>query len=558
MLHSHSQHDVSHVVELSADELGRVNPSGGEQLRSGRVLVVRGVGEILEFGRTIREVAADIAGAGGAREVSELMLTARAGSLKALSVFYNALRHLRDSRYLSCLFLGLISKLGLPEPLLVDSGFTRMMIPGDYDAARRRPDWFDRSEFAAPDNNEAEHMLQGGGWGNAHRDIDVRHYHFQANFWFPLHDVDERQTLLIFPEAYRRDVRQYGKPGDPDNPGGWGFGPALQVPLRFGDMLVFHSQHLHASPSQAREKNRFTVELRVAGGCVDDNGRIYRRLFWNLSNFMPARGRAATPPVLAKQLAPLPPERPTLASALSGETAHAVVHRLFRRPQASLAAAYLHRPDEVLDEALPLDADGWRKVVARLSEFPAGEDLWLLVARLLSRQGQTQQAAEVLAKVARETRSPFWALEAGRVAARAGLYGLAEEAFAAAGDYAGRSDVTLDRYSVDMPPPRFEGTLQLLPATAKEAAAKFARLARRMQSEPAAHVPPRAFDHRYFWDPSLLQTNRVVWALKRGYWSGRDKVMLKLLTGLKKVIGQKGYSALRGRWRSAKDKKEAA
>jgi glycosyltransferase involved in cell wall biosynthesis len=47
---------------------------------------------------------------------------------------------------------------------------------------------------------------------------------------------------------------------------------------------------------------------------------------------------------------------------------------------------------------------------------------------------------------------------------------------------------------------------------------------------------------------------RVWWSLKRSYWSGRDYVLLKLLTALRKVIGAKSYGALKGRWNSLKGK----
>lgn len=207
----------------------------------------------------------------------------------------------------------------------------------------------------------------------------------------------------------------------------------------------------------------------------------------------------------AGQLAQPAPDQPGLEYALAGATGHAVVHRLFRRAHCSLIAGYLHRHDAVLDDAIALDERGWKNIVDRLEEFPCGEDLWLLVARLLLRQRQRQLAAQILNKVHGETSSYFWALEAGRIAIEAGLYDVALSAFGAAGAYAGRSEVALDRYTRDMPPPRSPMALQLLPARARRAAKIFSRLAQRMQSGPATLADPSLFDHRYFWDPSLAR-----------------------------------------------------
>jgi hypothetical protein len=211
------------------------------------------------------------------------------------------------------------------------------------------------------------------------------------------------------------------------------------------------------------------------------------------------------PSLRAAQLAQPAPDQPGLEYALAGTTAHAVVHRLFRRAHCSLIAGYLHRHDAVLDDAITLDERGWRNVIDRLEEFPRGEDLWLLVARLLLRQRQRQLATGILTRVHGESSSYFWALEAGRIAIEAGLHDVALAAFGAAGAYAGRSDVALDRYNRGMPPPRSPVALQLLPARARRAARIFSRRVQRMQPGTATPAEPNLFDHRYFWDPSLAR-----------------------------------------------------
>jgi hypothetical protein len=358
--------------------------------------------------------------------------------------------------------------------------------------ARARPDLFDPREF---DRNELEPMPHGPSWGHAHRDVDARHYHFQANLWFPLHDLDAKRTLLIFPESYRRDVPQYGALPDPERPHEWGFGEPLQVPLKFGDMLLFHSQQLHASPSQSRERSRFTVELRVAAGCIDDNACAYRRMFWNSANFRPAVPTERT--AADRQLAEAPLPQFDLDFVLAGLTAHAVVHRLFRDPDSSLRAGYVRREDSVLGAAFPLEGSAWLRVLKRLDELVCGEDLLLLVARLLLRQRHQDLAHSVLQRLYEQSHSYFWLMEGGRVAALAGLCEFAESSFIRAALLAKGSDVALDRFVNDMPPPRSRRILQLLPQPAIHAARLFARRVR--QGKRWSGFPP-TYDHQPYWE----------------------------------------------------------
>jgi hypothetical protein len=407
------------------------------------IIALRDVSEVRKLGTEIlRLCPADIA-----ERVAFMMRHGDVPDIDALSAFYRAFRHLRDSRYISGLFANFIEKIGLPEPILIDAGHCRMMVPDLADEAASRPDLFDPAEFAPRQPNDAEGMIVGAGWGNAHRDIDVRHYHYQINFWFPLHDLEEERSLLLFPESYRRDVPQYGRLPNPDDPDAWGFGPAVSVPLRFGDMLIFHSQQLHASPSKALHRSRFTVELRTASGCLDDNANIYRRLFWNRRNFL---------------------------LGADGETAQSIVHGLFNDAAQSLATGYALSAPDTLDGVAPLNETAWSGIIARLDRRPAGEDLWLLVARLAARQHKVEAAAAALSRILDMTESYFWALEAGRIAAENGMRALAVSCFERSMGLASRSRVKIDRYTGRLHSPRSrERALQLLPRQARQAARAF-------------------------------------------------------------------------------------
>lgn len=441
-------HPAKNVVEVNAAQLAGP-PSIFDRLQGGAIIVVRNLPEIHELGATLRRLAGRFGGAGRVEEVAELMRVGDVPSLETLAALYRAFRYLRDTRYLSCLFSDAIASFGLPTPILIDCGFCRMVVPKDVDQAHNRADLFGPRDDLV-ERKEIEQMLQGFFWGNAHRDIDTRHYHYQLNFWFPLHDLDQDRSLLLFPEAYRRDVPQYEKLTDIERKDEWGFGRATQMPMNFGDTLVFHSQQLHASPSPA-PGNRFTVELRAAGGCIDDNANIYRRVFWSLCNFQPRANDPKPAKVRADELARLPSPQPSIDDALLGTTAQAILNRMFRDAGASLAAGYIHRDDGVLDDAIKLDDAAAKRIIARLDELPCGEDAWLLLARILRRQGHVDHAIQAIERVCARTQSYFWALEAGRIAADDRAYDLAHAAFELAEKLAVLSDVRLDRYTPGMP-----------------------------------------------------------------------------------------------------------
>ncbi len=487
------------VVEINARAGAAATREVFKELSRDAIVVLRDVPAIHALKAAITEVAQRLSGPRGAAAVADVFRGGHLQSLEALAAFYRTMRYLRSARYFSAGFSDLAANLGLPTPLLIDCGYCRTIVPPFYEEARARPEMFHPDEFSKQHPNEISKMLRPDTWGNAHRDIDVRHYNYQVNFWFPLHDLDDDQTLLLFPDVYRREIQQYAAQAVRNDPDSWGLGRALKVPLRFGDTLLFHSQQVHASPSH-EGRNRFTCELRVAAATIDDNSRLYWRHFWNLGNFHPPG--AAPLDERARQFLEPPPETVRLAWSLQGGTAQAVMHRLFPDPEASLAAGYRHRDARVLEGAVRLEHADWQTVIARLDALSPGEDLWLLVARLLLHQKHRDLAASVLGRVYGRTKSYFWPLEAGRVAAEAGLFDVAETAFSVAELRAQQSDVALDRYTPGMPPARNpQQELQLLPAIARRAASAFAARARVEKTQ--ATRTTLTFDYRFFWSPGL-------------------------------------------------------
>lgn len=531
-------------IELSGRTVSQRRQPIFDLLRSGTVVVYRDLPEVHRLGETIHGRAVELCGPDCAQAIAEFTCTSELFDLRTFSAIYRTFRDLRDGRYVSCLFSDFIEGLDLPRPVLVDAGYCRMVVPGLIGQASRHPDLVDASEFAPRDPAEPERMVHGRMLGgNAHRDIDVRHYHFQVNFWFPLHDLDEKRTLLLYPDAYRSDVLEYGELANRSDPNSWGFGKVLQIPLKFGDMLMFHSQMLHASPTQAPDQNRFTVEMRVASGCIDDNSQIYRRMFWGLRNFLP-NGSAEGALLRAQQLAEPSATTFDLTRALAAKTAHAVINSLFRTAHTSLNAGYVRRSDSVLDDAFILDWKDLSRILRRLEELPCDEDLLLLVARLCLRQGYRSDGIALLRTICNRTVSYFWAFEVGYFAVANKERQLAETAFDKAGRLAANSEIKLDQYAPDMPSPRTSTLLQLLPLTAVQISLRFCS---RITS---GDDDVESFDHRHYWLPPALLTSY------RGYnivQCGSDLVAVDQALGdvqlYRETLGEReiGWIVLRAR-----------
>jgi len=434
------------------------------ELQRGQIIVLRQIPEILQLGEKILDLTFKYSGKQGYAKVKGLMETGSADNLEAIFLFYRAIRAVMDSRYISCLFSDLIKSFNLPNQILIDSSTFRIILKSQYENVQQRQDLFDPVDFVGRGPNDREQIFYKHFWGCPHRDIDVRHGHFQFNFWFPWHAMNKEQSLLFFPEAYRSDVPQYGKDLDPDSPSNWGLGHAMSVPLTFGDTLLFHSQVVHASPSQSPEKDRISTEIRVAAGALDGNERVYRRLYWNIQNFQTSLDEKVSPQERAEEyLTTVFDQDVTLNKALQGCTAHAVVHRLFLKPYSSLDAAFMNRSSEALSNMLLLNAEEWELLLSRLMSLPSGEDLNFMLARISYHQGFKDVSLKFILRILDGTQSFHWSLQAARLAEELLCDDIALDGFYKTIDLAKTSDFKLDRFTLDMPPPRSPGLLQLFP-----------------------------------------------------------------------------------------------
>jgi hypothetical protein len=490
MGHTDSSSAVS-VLDIDHSELVRCGADVFRELERGTIFYVRGLGEVQDLTDHIRSVLRTHASGEQFKQVSDFFESGRPISRGALLELIMCLRAIRDARYLSCLFSDLIAGFGLPAPTLIDTGFFRCVFSNHVQALSRDP-------RLPPDILEGkppgpEGFLQGfTGTGNPHRDVDAPHYTFQINFWFPLHDVEAENSLLLFPDAYTSNVPYQVRPEHPQEPERWGYGRPLSKAMRRGDIVLFHSQHFHASPTQAPLKDRLTAELRVASGCVDDNGSIYRRQFWNSQSFAPFSD--ADTPTIAERSKLL---FPSSAKFETATTPQELLASVMSTPKDVRITGNLWNRDTIFSETRRLDANEADVFAGRMIAAPFAEDRQLCVGRYLLFHGYSELAERVLTDIAARTERYYFALEVARICGAARLWSVAGKALSRAIAVGGTSPVRLGRYRGDVPT-RAMPPLQLLPQDAVRIATTLASALRDYLADPSRHPAP-LLDHRIFY-----------------------------------------------------------
>lgn len=482
------------LVEIDRPGLLALGPAVFRHLHEGKIFHVRGLDEIFSLVERVERHLHATAGPAIAENVRGFLRQGQPLTEAAGAALVVLLRELRDTRFVSCLFSDLVAGFGLPANILLDAGFFRCVFHQLQQALWQRMERGELPEdiFRAENVAEPEPFLQGGHRGGCpHRDVDAPHYTFQFNFWFPLHDIPAENCVLIFPEVYTQAIPYQQPPADLSQPDSWGYGPALKRAMALGDTLIFHSQHFHASPTQAPQLDRLTAELRVASGCIDDNANIYRRQFWSLANFAPVK--PSTPQARAERLHPPRLDRPD-----ESLTAHELFASLFAAPRDARVAGNLWSNAEAVAGAHRLAPTEWLDRMDRLRRAPFAEDRQLAVVRLLQVHGRRDLATLILKDTLARTTSYYFALEIARLASEQGAYHVAEPALMRAASLAEAAPVQIGAYRGDIPARENWPPLQLMPAEAHDAALRLATVLRDFVAAQGMRPAPM-LDHRLFF-----------------------------------------------------------
>lgn len=250
-----------------------------------KIVLVRELKEILLLREQVLLYIKNNYSANVLRDVNKFLHEALIPSNASMHAMVTTLKLFRNSRFMSCLFIDLISRFGLPDPIMIDPGHFRIVATTHYKNFKRDPR-FKTEDFIFHFPRDDFEPIFSQDPTPIHRDMNFRHYSFQMNFWFPFHEVSTNSTLMFFPDSYHQPLPSYPKVFSKDSPDEWGYGQNRVPDVNFGDLLLFHSEQFHASPVSELQTRRVSVEMRVSAGCIDDNS-VYRRHFWNFNNFIP-------------------------------------------------------------------------------------------------------------------------------------------------------------------------------------------------------------------------------------------------------------------------------
>ena len=78
------------------------------------------------------------------------------------------------------------------------------------------------------------------------------------NIWIAIEDVDEGNGMVVYPDAFGKPVPRGGEHVREDQV----TGRPLRLPCKAGDMLLFHSQHLHGGVLNRTDMTRVAITTR--------------------------------------------------------------------------------------------------------------------------------------------------------------------------------------------------------------------------------------------------------------------------------------------------------
>lgn len=433
------------VTEVDRDDIETMSTGIYDRLRNGEIFVLRGVSEIHHIRDQLFAALGDDGPGQDLAPLFALFSERTVPPAESMASFVRVLHQADKCRFVAASLADLIADLSCPTPILVEGANRRIVLPAAaLDEFRHRVDLFVPTDFERAHPGATPEVFFAD-WSPPHRDIGRPHYTFMANLWFPLHDLDAENSLVMFPESYRRSVpiaptskgwrEQFGTAEIAE----WGYGKPLRVDLRFGDALLFHSETIHCSPVTTTNLPRLSFDVRFAAPCLDGN-LTYRGTFSNYFNFLPAldgsgggQGKAST----ERAAGLLHQARRTSDDSLETivEDAATAQH-LITWFEANLAQAPLSAIASVCD---------------RLDRYPFAEDRYVHLAEGLRERGGAFTES-LLRTVLETTDSFYWMARCGDVAMLAGLERLSRDAYGACADLCETTSVSFDHNPIDYLP----------------------------------------------------------------------------------------------------------
>ncbi|MCB0309932.1 MAG: hypothetical protein KDD42_01775 [Bdellovibrionales bacterium] len=442
-------------TELHYSTLSSQPLTAYERLRRGEIVVVRQCPELLIMREVLASWEQHHNRSSAPSKILEMIDHKQRPSIQTIMALYSGLRRMRQTYFVPTLLADLVRLLGFSEPMLLEVGLNRLVLPVDIgDQIQSRKDLFMEEDFQSRRHGPLQEIFYvRKDYGQPHRELDQPHSIFQSHLWFPLHDMPAEESLLLFPDYYREDILvDRGQKHLPVEE--WGLGKPLQIALKAGDMILFHSEHIHGSVKRKDETIRLSYDFRVITDCPHDHG-WHHQDFWNYRNFVPAHNNPAVAGERAVNI---------LNSCFESVPSSSLEH-FNRCSSTAVAQQYVEWVIYNLDTVSQTFLEELPQVFAK---FPFAEDRYLTVAWLCWPRNN-DLARSLLETVCSETSSYYWAWRGARLAAALGCTTLANQTFNKAAQLCGATKQTLD----SNPTPYRNGRRQTSPEVTPEVALNF-------------------------------------------------------------------------------------
>ena len=221
------------------------------QILGGQVLAIRSCKQISSIIDTIRNVLID---SFNCPDLRNLHLTCDSPTLKQRSIQAN--NSFREDTTVPSLVCDLLQHLGMdPQQVLWEWPSFRIFLPSNL-------------SNVGTYRNGTTSLLK------PHRDTWYGSPQHQINFWGPVIELPESQTLRVFPQYHLKTVENTSAGRD-----SWAHNIGLSLnpsvlqnvdmsnpvapPLSLGDCMAFAGHSLHASPSSTLSQTRISFEFRI-------------------------------------------------------------------------------------------------------------------------------------------------------------------------------------------------------------------------------------------------------------------------------------------------------
>lgn len=399
------------VIELDRSDLKSIGPTLHDRLAAGEIFKIKSVDEVT----ILRDMMVQSLSVGVCKDAGEELQkwtdSGVAPCAKTAYEFAQMLREMKRRFVFPAVFSEFFDELDFPKPVSVECGAPRFNLP-----ALVKKGFLELAEQEDPslirplgDDPTFHHILTDTAY--PHRDVGRPQLSFQANLWCGFQDLHgENNSLMFFPKALRdiehdRNHYAYDPLTPPEN---WGFGSPLQVPLKFGEVLLFNGDHFHSTPVPNEGSLRLSVEIRLVSQCHDDRG-WYRLGFLNLNNFLPREDDTAEISIAAR----------------AAEVWHHGDNETSSKQSLTAAKCLI---DLCYDQAL--DVEKIDKTLSQMMLFPFTEDRFVWPHFWLQKNNPDGKGADAIQDyVINNSENYFWLLIFGGFALAAGRYEVADRAF---------------------------------------------------------------------------------------------------------------------------------